>query len=73
MPSYGNRGASIALKSVWTRDSRAREIPIWNQWPRPVLDVAWRLEGGWVLLIDFENLMRAATYGMLTTRHCSCS
>ena len=49
-PSYADRGGSIVLKAAWTKGGRAREIPIWNQGQRVVLDAARRLVGGGALI-----------------------
>ncbi|MYE02317.1 MAG: hypothetical protein F4Y03_13780 [Alphaproteobacteria bacterium] len=46
MPSYADRGGSIVLKAASTKGGRAREISIWNDAQRAVLDEARRLAGG---------------------------
>ncbi len=45
-PSYSDRGDWIVLKASTTKGGRAREIPIWNDGQRQVLDEARRLAGG---------------------------
>ena len=55
MPSYADRGGSIVLKAAWTKGGRAREIPIWNDGQRTVLDEARRLAGGGALIPGGRN------------------
>ena len=50
MPSYADRGGSVVLKAAWTKGGRAREIPIWNEGQRAVLDEVRRLAGGGALI-----------------------
>ena len=45
-PAYADRGDRIVLKASTTKGGRAREIPIWNDGQRAVLDAARRLSGG---------------------------
>ena len=54
-PSYADRGGSIVLKAAWTKGGRAREIPIWNEGQRAVLDEARRLAGGGALIPAGRN------------------
>ena len=54
-PSYADRGGSIVLKAAWTKGGRAREIPIWNDAQRTVLDAARRLAGGGALIPGGRN------------------
>ncbi|MCY3810318.1 MAG: integrase domain-containing protein [Gammaproteobacteria bacterium] len=49
-PSYADRGGSVVLKAAWTKGGRAREIPIWNEGQRAVLEEARRLTGGGALI-----------------------
>ena len=55
MPSYADRGGSVALKAAWTKGGRAREIPVWNDGQRAVLDEARRLAGGGALIPGGRN------------------
>ena len=50
VPSYADRGGSVVLKAAWTKGGRAREIPVWNEGQRAVLDDARRLAGGGALI-----------------------
>ena len=54
-PSYADRGGSVVLKAAWTKGGRAREIPIWNDGQRAVLDEARRLVGGGALIPAGRN------------------
>lgn len=54
-PSYADRGGSVVLKAAWTKGGRAREIPIWNDGQRAVLDAARRLAGGGALIPGGRN------------------
>ena len=54
-PSYADRGGSVALKAAWTKGGRAREIPVWNEAQRAVLDEARRLVGGGALIPGGRN------------------
>ena len=54
-PSYADRGGSVVLKAAWTKGGRAREIPIWNDAQRAVLDEARRLAGGGALIPGGRN------------------
>ena len=49
-PSYSDRGDWIVLKASTTKGGRAREIPIWNDGQRQVLDEARRLAGGGAMI-----------------------
>ena len=55
VPSYADRGGSVVLKAAWTKGGRAREIPIWNDGQRAVLDAARRLAGGGALIPGGRN------------------
>ena len=55
MPSYADRGGSVMLKASWTKGGRAREIPVWNETQRAVLDAARRLAGGGALIPGGRN------------------
>ena len=55
MPSYADRGGSVVLKAAWTKGGRAREIPIWNDGQRAVLEAARRLAGGGALIPGGRN------------------
>ena len=54
-PAYADRGGSVVLKASWTKGGRAREIPIWNDAQRAVLDAARRLAGGGALIPGGRN------------------
>ncbi|MCY3813533.1 MAG: integrase domain-containing protein [Gammaproteobacteria bacterium] len=54
-PSYADRGGSIVLKAAWTKGGRVREIPIWNDEQRAVLDAARGLAGGGALIPGGRN------------------
>ena len=45
-PAYADRGDRVRIKASWAKGGRAREIPIWNEGQRAVLDAARRLAGG---------------------------
>ena len=45
-PAYADRGDRVRLKASWAKGGRAREIPIWNEGQRAVLDAARHLAGG---------------------------
>jgi len=74
-PSYADRGGSIVLKAAWTKGGRAREIPVWNDGQRVVLDAARRLAGGGAMIPGardylaqrkvYENQTRAAGLGRM--------
>ena len=55
VPSYADRGNSVVLKAAWAKGGRAREIPIWNDGQRAVLDAARRLAGGGALIPGGRN------------------
>ena len=55
MPSYADRGDRVAIKATWAKGGRAREIPIWNERQREVLDAARRLAGGGAMIADGRN------------------
>ena len=42
-PAYADRGDRVRIKASWAKGGRAREIPIWNEGQRAVLDAARRL------------------------------
>ena len=44
-PAYPDRGDRVRIKASWAKDGRAREIPIWNEHQRAVLDAARRFAG----------------------------
>ena len=44
-PVYADRGDRVRIKASWAKGGRAREVPIWNEHQRPVLDAARRLAG----------------------------
>ena len=54
-PAYADRGGSVFLKAAWTKGGRVREIPIWNEAQREVLDAARRLAGGGALIPAWRN------------------
>ena len=54
-PAYADRGGKIVLKASTTKGGRAREIPIWNDAQRPVLDEARRVAGGGALIPAGRN------------------
>lgn len=54
-PSYADRGDRVAIKASWAKGGRAREIPIWNDRQRPVLDAARRLAGGGAMIAGGRN------------------
>ena len=41
-PAYADRGDRARIKASWAKGGRAREIPIWNEHQRRVLDAAQR-------------------------------
>ena len=45
----------MAIKASWAKGGRAREIPIWNDRQRPVLDAARELAGGGALIAGGRN------------------
>ena len=45
-PAYADGGDRVRIKASWAKGGRAREIPIWNEHQRAVLDAARRLAGG---------------------------
>ena len=49
-PSYADRGDRVRLKASWAKGGRAREIPIWNEGQRAVLDAARLLAGAGALI-----------------------
>ena len=49
-PAYADRGDRVRIKASWAKGGRAREIPIWNEHQRPVLDEARRLAGAGALI-----------------------
>ena len=54
-PSYSDRGDRVVLKASTTKGGRAREIPIWNDAQRLVLDEARRLVGGGAMIAPGRN------------------
>ena len=54
-PSYADRGDRVVIKASWAKGGRAREIPIWNDAQRPVLDAARRLAGGGAMIAGGRN------------------
>ncbi len=54
-PTYADRGDRVVIKASWAKGGRAREIPIWNDRQRPVLDAARRLAGGGALIAGARN------------------
>lgn len=55
MPAYADRGDRVAVKASWAKGGRAREIPIWNEGQRSVLDAARRLVGGGAMIAPGRN------------------
>ena len=55
VPAYADRGGSVVLKAAWTKGGRRREIPVWNDGQRAVLDAARRLAGGGALIPGGRN------------------
>ena len=49
-PAYADRGDRVRIKASWAKGGRAREIPIWNEGQRAVLDAARRLAGAGALI-----------------------
>ena len=49
-PAYADRGDRVRIKASWAKGERAREIPIWNEHQRRVLDAARRLAGAGALI-----------------------
>ena len=49
-PAWADRGDRVRIKASWAKGGRAREIPIWNEHQRPVLDAARRLAGAGALI-----------------------
>ena len=54
-PAWADRGDRVRIKASWAKGGRAREIPIWNQGQRAVLDAAQRLAGGRALIPGGRN------------------
>ena len=54
-PAYSDRGDRIVLKASTTKGGRAREIPVWNDRQRSVLDAARRLVGGGAMIAPGRN------------------
>ena len=54
-PAYADRGDRVRIKASWAKGGRAREIPIWNEGQRAVLDAARRLAGGGALIPGGRN------------------
>ena len=54
-PAYADRGDRVRIKASWAKGGRAREIPIWNEHQRAVLDAARRLAGGGALIPGGRN------------------
>ncbi len=54
-PAYSDRGDRIVLKASTTKGGRAREIPIWHEGQRGVLDDARRLVGGGAMIAPGRN------------------
>ena len=54
-PSYADRGDRVAIKASWAKGGQAREIPIWNERQRAVLDAARRLAGGGAMIAGDRN------------------
>ena len=49
-PAYADRGDRVRIKASWAKGGRAREIPIWNERQRRVLDAARCLAGAGALI-----------------------
>ena len=49
-PAWADRGDRVRIKASWAKGGRAREIPIWNEHQRAVLDAARRLAGAGALI-----------------------
>ena len=49
-PAYADRGDRVRIKASWAKGGRAREIPVWNEHQRRVLDAARRLAGAGALI-----------------------
>ena len=54
-PVYADRGDRVRIKASWAKGGRAREIPIWNEGQRAVLDAARGLAGVRALIPDGRN------------------
>ena len=54
-PAYADRGDRVRIKASWAKGGRAREIPIWNEHQRAVLDAARRLAGAGALIPGGRN------------------
>ena len=54
-PAYADRGDRVRIKASWAKGGRAREIPIWNEGQRAVLDAARLLVGGRALIPGGRN------------------
>ena len=54
-PAYADRGDRVRIKASWAKGGRAREIPLWNEGQRAVLDAARRLAGGGALIPGGRN------------------
>ena len=55
MPTYADRGDRVAIKASWAKGGRAREIPVWNDRQRSVLDAARRVAGGGAMIGGGRN------------------
>ena len=56
-PAYADRGDRVRIKASWAKGGRAREIPIWNEGQRAVLDAVRRLAGGGALIPGGRNYL----------------
>ena len=56
-PAYADRGDRVRIKASWAKGGRAREIPIWNEGQRAVLDAARLLVGGGALIPGGRNYL----------------
>ena len=56
-PAYADYGDRVRIKASWAKGGRAREIPIWREGQRAVLDAARRLAGGGALIPGGRNYL----------------
>ena len=80
-PAYTDRGDRVRIKASWAKGGRAREIPIWYEHQRAVLDAARRLAGAGAFIAGghgyaaqrklYERQAEAALSRMHGLRHYS--
>ena len=58
IPSYADKGSFIILKGTWTKGGKQREIPIYSEYQREVLDKSHRLAGRGSLIPSDRNYIQ---------------